>query len=170
VTKTWLAAAVLLLGCAAPSARAQEKVAFTVLKGWYEGRVEEPTVLVLKDEDAYVKQFHETFARHRFPRPVPEKVDFASHQVVAVLWSAMPSTGYAIAVSSVTGTPKETTVTVKTTVPKGITDPEVTYPAVALVILKTDSVRVLVTGDRNPPGRWWKDFADQKKGLEVLVK
>ena len=155
-----------LCGGAQP-ARAEDKVPFSVLKDWYEARVKQPTVVVLTDEVAYAKLFTESFAEFHFPKPVVEKVDFKSKQVIAVCWGARNSTGYSISLVSVIGTPKETTITVKTTVPKGLAEPEVTYPAVVLVIPKTESVRVVVTGDRLPSG--WSDFTDLKKGLEVKV-
>lgn len=150
------------------SPRAEDEVPHSVLKDWYSARVKEPAVVVLTDEAAYAKLFTESFAEFRSPKPVAEKVDFKSKQVVAVCWGAKNSTGYSISVASVTGTPKGMTITVKTTVPKGIADPKVTYPAVVLVIPKTHSVKVVVTGDRTSPG-WWGDFSDLKRGLEVDV-
>lgn len=148
--------------------RADNKVVYSVLKDWYEARVEEPAVVVLTDEATYTKLFTESFAAFRSPKPVAEKVDFKSKQVVAVCWGSRSSTGYSISVASVTGTPKDTTITVKTTVPNGLADPAITHPAVVLVIPRTESVRVVVTGDRLPSG--WSDFSDLKKGLEVNVK
>lgn len=166
-----LAALAALLGPLAPESAAQEKkLQFTVLKDWYQARVKEPTVLVLRDQDAYAKKFEETLGRFVSPKPNPPKVDFESKQVVAICWGAMPSTGYEIEAVSATGTQKETTITVKTKVPKGITDPAITHPALAVVIPRTDRVRVVVTGDRNPPDKWWKDFANSKNGAEVIVK
>jgi uncharacterized protein (TIGR03067 family) len=166
----------LILPClvAAPVARADDApkvlpdvVAYTISKGWSEARVKEPTVDVLADEAAYVKLFADTFAAFRSPAPAAETVDFGTKQVVAVCWGTKHSTGYAISVVSVTGTPKETTVTVRTTVPKGLADTAETYPAVVLVIPRTESVKVVVTGDRLPTG--WADFTALKKGLEVEV-
>jgi hypothetical protein len=145
-------------------------VPFTVLKEWYEARVKEPTVLVLKDQDAYARKFEETLGQFVSPKPAAPKVDFESKQVVVIAWSDMPSTYYEIEPVSVTGTEKETTITVKTKVPKGLADPAITHPAVALTIPRTERVRVVVTGDRNPPGKWWKDFANSKSGAEVVVK
>ncbi len=144
------------------------EVKYAVLKDWDQARVEKPVVIVLSDEDTYEKLFTETFAKFRSPKPVAEKVDFKSKQVIAVFWGGKNSTGYDISVTSVTGTPKETTITVKTTAPKGISEPKITYPAVVLVIPKTESVRVVVSGDRLPSG--WSDFTDLKKELEVNVK
>src|SRR6266571_3344172 len=42
--------------------RAEDKVTFSVLKDWYEARVEQPAVVVLTDEAAYAKLFTESFA------------------------------------------------------------------------------------------------------------
>ena len=166
-----LAALSLLVASFGQAADTEKKVTFTVLKGWHEARVQEATVLVLKDEATYTTSFADTFGRYRleYPsgkQPVPEKVDFQSQQVVAICWGEKASTGHDISVVSVTGTAKETTITVKTTVPKGIADPAITYPVAALVLPKTDVIRVIVTGDRTPRGG--KDFSDA--GLEVIVK
>ena len=147
---------------------AEDEVPHSVLKNWYEARVKQPAVVILTDEAAYTKLYAESFGDFHFPKPVAEKVDFQSKQVVAVCWGAMNSTGYSISVASVTGTPKETTITVKTVVPKGLAEPAITDPAVVVVIPKAESVRVIVTGDRLPKG--WGDFTDQKTGLEVKVK
>jgi WD40 repeat protein len=162
----------MLVSAWLPTARtqpppAEDKVPFSVLKDWYEARVEKPVVAVLTDEAAYTKMFNESFADSQSPKPVAEKVDFKSKQVVAICWGARNSTFYSISVASVTGTAKETTITVKTTVPKGIADPAITYPAVVVVIPKTENVRVVVTGDRPPAG--FSDFTDLKKGMEVKV-
>lgn len=143
-------------------------VPYTVLNDWNSARVKEPAVVVLTDEAAYTKLFTESFAEFRSPKPAAEKVDFQSKQVVAVCWGTKNSTGYGLAVTSATSTQQETTITVKTTVPKGLADPAVTHPAIVLVIPKTERVRVVVTGDRLPSG--WSDFTDVKTGLEVNVK
>ena len=148
--------------------RMERGVVYSVLKDWYEARVKEPAIVVLKDEAAYTKLFNESFAAFRFPKPVAEKVDFKVKQVVAVCWGGKGSTGYNISVVSVTGNPKETTITVKTTAPKGLANPAETYPALVLEMLRTESVKVVVTGDRLPTG--WSDFTDLKRGLEVNVK
>lgn len=168
---TMLAALSLVVASVGQSADAQEKVPFSVMKGWTAARVHDATVLVLKDEGAYTKAFADTFGRFRLEYPSgkpPElqKVDFQSKQVVAVCWGQKTSTGFEISVVSVTGTAKETTITVKTTVPIGIADPAITHPAVVLVIPKTEAVRVIVTGDRTAGGA--KDFT--ATGLEVIVK
>ena len=144
------------------------EVPYSVLKDWHEARVKQPSVVVLTDEAAYTKLFAESFAAFRTTKPVPEKVDFESKQVVAVCWGSKPSTAYSISVVSAISTQQETTITVKTTVPKGLADPAVTYPAVVLVIPKCESVKVVFTGDRLPSGEG--DFIDSKKGLEVNVK
>lgn len=155
------------LAAKAQPSPARDEISYSVLKEWDSARVKEPMVVVLTDEAAYTKLFAESFAEYRSPKPVAEKVDFKSKQVVAVCWGSRNSTGYRISVASVAGTPKETTITVKTTVPKGLAEPAITYPAVVLVIPKTESVKVVVTGDRLPTG--WSDFTDLKKGLEVNV-
>jgi hypothetical protein len=170
--KFGMLAALSLLGMSfGQAADTEKKVPFSVLKGWNEARVQEATVLVLKDEATYTKAFADTFGGFRieYPSgkpPVPEKVDFQSKQVVALCWGEKTSTGYEISVVSVTGTANETTITVKTIVPTGIADPAITYPVVALVIPKTEVLRVIVTGDRTPRGQ--KDFS--AAGLEVIVK
>lgn len=138
------------------------EVPYSVLKDWYEARVKDPAVVVLTDEAAYTKLFAESFAAFRSPNPVAEKVDFRSKQVVAICWGPKNSTGYGLSVSSVTSTRNETTITVKTVVPKGLADPAITHPAVVVVIPKAESVRVIVTGDRLPNGG--SDFGDLKKG------
>lgn len=162
VVAAWLPAA-----CSGPPP-AEEKVPYSVMKDWSSARVEKPVVAVLTDEAAYTKLFAESYAAFNgFPKPVAEKVDFKSKQVVAVCWGAMSSTFYDICVVSVTGSAKETTIAVKTTVPKGIAEPAITYPAVVVVIPKSENVRVVVTGDRLPMGVG--DFTDLKKGLEVKV-
>ena len=148
--------------------RVERTIPYGILEDWSEARVEGPAVVVLTDEAAYTKLFKESFAAFRSPIPVAQKVDFKSKQVVAVCWGPKNSTGYSVSVDSVSGIPRETTITVKTTVPKGLAEPAITYPAIVLVIPKTESVKVVVTGDRTPTG--WSDFTDLKKGLEVKVK
>jgi len=164
-------ASLMVVYWAGYTAHAGERVTFRLLQRWCEGRVKEPAVHVLKDQDSHVKLFRETYAQFIIPTPEPEKVDFKTDRLVAIFWGAKPSTGYGLSLVSVTGTGKETTITVKTSVPTGMTGAMITHPALVLAIPKAEKVKIIVTGDRKSSDMWWPDFSNSEgDGWEVSVR
>jgi RNA polymerase sigma factor (sigma-70 family) len=145
----------------APAQAEGKRVPFATLKFIRElvGKVNDPAVLVFKDE----KTYQEAFTRGA-PVEELEPVDFTKKQVVAICWG-WRSGHYAMELVSVTGDKKEITITVKT-IFLGNSDPVATRPAVGVIIPKSDTVRVVVTGHRE--GR--RDKYLDEAGIKKLTK
>ena len=146
-----------------------EETSFTVLEEWRSVRVKAPAVLIMKEKDSYVRIFHKNYARFISPKPEPEKLNFDTEQIIAICWAAKRSTGYGISATSVTGDKTETIVTVKTHVAKGFAGQMITYPAVVLKVKRTESIKIIVTGERIPPGRGQDFFSVKKDEVEVII-
>lgn len=129
-----------------------------------------PEVLLFTELKPYAEWYLSRYREPGFLRP-PESVDFAKHQVVAVLWGEKPTGGYEVALKSLVDEETVAVVTVATKVPHGAVDPSPISPGVAVVAPRGKRVRVDVTGERFRERNGFTDFKESRSlECEVVVR
>lgn len=146
----------------------QQDTSWSDIDEWLQVRSEKKgKVYIIQNDKEYSRIFHETYAKYVRPTPKRTIVSFKSRTVVAIAWGAKPSTGYLMEVKSVKVGKDITTITVFTRRPStgAIVGMMFTYPSVAIMIPKSDSLEIRVEGDGN-----YLDFENMKgKGYRFLV-
>lgn len=99
----------------------------------------------------------------------PEGVDFATHQVLTIVWGDKPGPGHSLEVQNIERQTAETLVTVVTRLPRQAEDGATVYPGLSLPVPRQKLTRVVIRGERMRPLSKFADFQPMR-GVDLEVE